>query len=69
MIKFTAQSWLIKEQIIIFTLILDPEPNLEPDPNMLLFSDPAPLKQIISNPNGSGCSSTTLAESCGIGEV
>jgi hypothetical protein len=44
--------------MIFFTTILDPEPNLELDP--LLFSDPGPLKQMISDPGGSGSCSTTL---------
>jgi hypothetical protein len=46
-----VQSQLAEEQLIIFTLILDMEPNLEL--NQILSSDPdlAPLKQIISDPN------------------
>jgi hypothetical protein len=46
-----VQSQLAEEQLIIFTSILDLEPNL--DLNQILLSDPdlAPLKQIISDPN------------------
>jgi hypothetical protein len=42
--------------MIIFTVSLD----LEPDPILLSDPYPAPLKQIISNPGGSGSGSTTL---------
>jgi hypothetical protein len=38
--------------MIIFTISLDPDP--------LLFSNPALIKQIISDPGGSGSGSTTL---------
>jgi hypothetical protein len=34
----------------IFTIVLNPEPNPEPEP--ILFSDPDPLKKIISDPGG-----------------
>jgi hypothetical protein len=45
--------------MIIFTIILDPEPDSDP---LFLFSDPDQLKPIISDPAGSGSRSrsTTL---------
>ncbi len=50
--------------MIIFTIRVDPEPNeIFFDPDLILFSDPDPLKQIISVPGGSGSSSTTLSNS------
>jgi hypothetical protein len=41
---------LTEQQIIIFTVYLNPEPNLEPnqEPDPTLTSDPDPVKQIIS---------------------
>ncbi len=45
---------MVKGQILIFTIIL------EQDPDPLLFTDPDPLKQIISDPGGSESGSTTL---------
>jgi hypothetical protein len=47
-----VKKQLVEGQIIVFTLILDSEPGPEP----VLFMDlvPAPLRQIISDPNGSG---------------
>jgi hypothetical protein len=46
---------LVEGQRIIFTLILDPEPNPEPDSDEILISelDPAHLKQIIFDLNRS----------------
>jgi hypothetical protein len=44
--------------MIIFTLDSVPKP----DPDPILFREPAPLKQIISNPGGSGSGSTALVE-------
>ncbi len=50
--------------MIIFTIRLDPEPDqIFSDPDQILFSDPDPLKQIISDPGGSGSSSTLLSNS------
>jgi hypothetical protein len=42
--------------MIIFTVSLDQDP--------VLFSDPDPLKQIISDSGGSGSGSTTLLTMC-----
>ncbi len=48
--------------MIIFTIRLDPESDkIFSDPDQILFSDLDPLKQIISDPGGSGSSSTTLS--------
>jgi hypothetical protein len=46
--------------MIIFTISSDTEPEL------ILVSDPVPLKQIFSEPGGSGSGSTALLIAAGI---
>jgi hypothetical protein len=52
-IKNFSKNKFTEGQIIIFTLILNPEPNTYPDLILFFNPDPAPLKQIISDLNGS----------------
>jgi hypothetical protein len=41
---FIEQSYLGEGQTLIFTLILNPEPNLDQHPLLFSEPDPAPLK-------------------------